>query len=325
MFKVHGYLDNKHVIYHQMEHIPSVGDTVRFREVYGTVTEVIWCMDEKSYEGQRVDIRIESETTKRKVMDKLTTLLACLPKSPFKDNLTEEIESLRQQLAAEKMEFEQCSTMLNNAERHSETLEQQLAAAKFHEKSLINTAKVNREGLQKQLAAVAKERDEIAAQSRMLDRMVDERDEQLAAAKETDLLLRNLLCVIHRDGGHHITAHGLDQSVQDAMEVFYNLRDLPEQLAAALAACEMKDAILRGIALYRAFNGDDWPAREATQALVINPDASALKAHDIAVFRKGAEYAFEVTGGNGGLTVSDEEVIRELREGSTISDELKGV
>ena len=36
--------------------------------------------------------------------------------------------------------------------------------------------------LRKQLAAVAKERDEIAAQARMLDRMVDERDEQLAAA-----------------------------------------------------------------------------------------------------------------------------------------------
>ena len=102
--------------------------------------------------------------------------------------------------------------------------------------------------------------------------------QQLAAAKETDLLLRNLLCVIHRDGGHHITAHGLDQSVQDAMEVFYNLRDLPEQLAAALAACEAKDAILRGITLYRAFNGDDWPAIEATQALAIKPDASALKA-----------------------------------------------
>ena len=100
---------------------------------------------------------------------------------------------------------------------------------------------------------------------------------------------------------------------------------LRKQLAAALAACEAKDTILRGITLYRAFNGDDWPAREATHALAIKPDASALKAHDIAVFRKGAEYAFEVTGGNGGLTVSDEEVIRELREGSTISDELKGV
>ena len=72
--------------------------------------------------------------------------------------------------------------------------------------------------LRQQLAAVSKERDEIAAQARMLDRMVDERD---------------------------------------------------GQLAAALAACESKDTILRGITLYRAFNGDDWPATEATQALAI--------------------------------------------------------
>lgn len=33
-------------------------------------------------------------------MDKLKTLLACIPKSPFKGHLTEEIESLQQQLAA---------------------------------------------------------------------------------------------------------------------------------------------------------------------------------------------------------------------------------
>ena len=148
--------------------------------------------------------------------------------------------------------------------------------------------------------------------------------QQLAAAKEIDLLLRNLLCVIHRDGGHHITAHGLDQSVQDAMEVFYNLRDLPEQLAAALAACEAKD---KRITLALEFYNE--PAFDVSDvlrtALAIKPDASILKAHDIAVFRKGAEYAFEVTGGNEGLTVSDEEVIRELKEGSTISDELKGV
>ena len=52
---------------------------------------------------------------------------------------------------------------------------------------------------------------------------------------------------------------------------------LRQQLAAALAACEAKDTILRGITLYRAFNGDDWPATEATQALAIKPDASALK------------------------------------------------
>ena len=58
---------------------------------------------------------------------------------------------------------------------------------------------------------------------------------------------------------------------------------------AALAACEAKDTILRGITLYRAFNGDDWPAREATQALTINPDASALKAHDDALIEKIAQ------------------------------------
>ena len=56
------------------------------------------------------------------------------------------------------------------------------------------------------------------------------------------------------------------------------IESLRQQLAAALAACEAKDTILRGITLYRAFNGDDWPAIEATQALAIKPDASALKA-----------------------------------------------
>ena len=134
-------------------------------------------------------------------MDKLTTLLACLPKSPFKDNLTEEIESLRQ---------------------------------------------------------------------------------QLAAAKETDLLLRNLLCVIHRDGGHHITAHGLDQSVQDAMEVFYNLRDLPEQLAAALAACEERAKALRWYMPMMSIEHQD----RINDILAIKPDASALKAHDDALIER---------------------------------------
>ena len=37
------------------------------------------------------------------------------------------------------------------------------------------------ESIRQQLASVTKERDEVAAQARMLDRMVDERDEQLAA------------------------------------------------------------------------------------------------------------------------------------------------
>ena len=64
------------------------------------------------------------------------------------------------------------------------------------------------------------------------------------------------------------------------------------ELAAALAACEAKDAILRGIELYRAYNGDDWPSREAITALVTKPDASALKAHDEALIERCAVAAW---------------------------------
>lgn len=65
MFKVHGFLDHKMIIRQQMAHLPRVGDTMRFSgERYGKVTEVIWCMDEQedspAFEGQRVNLRIES-------------------------------------------------------------------------------------------------------------------------------------------------------------------------------------------------------------------------------------------------------------------------
>lgn len=67
MYKVHGYLDEKRVINWRMEHLPRIGDTMRFAgEKYAKVTEVIWCMDEPSNEGQRVNIRIESEPANSK-------------------------------------------------------------------------------------------------------------------------------------------------------------------------------------------------------------------------------------------------------------------
>ena len=138
--------------------------------------------------------------------------------------------------------------------------------------------------------------------------------QQLAAAKETDLLLRNLLCVIIRDGGHHITAHGLDQSVQDAMKVFYTLRDLPEKLAAALAACELQHKALintvahlsaatsayekfvgrhgtrgRADALFSTRYADFISAeKRGWETLAIKPDSSALKAHDDALIERCA-------------------------------------
>ena len=65
MYKVHGFLDDKKIIHQRMDHLPRVGDTMRFSgERYGKVTEVIWCMDEQdespAFEGQRVNLRIES-------------------------------------------------------------------------------------------------------------------------------------------------------------------------------------------------------------------------------------------------------------------------
>ncbi len=67
MFKVHGFLDDKLVIDWPMEHLPRRGDTMRFSgERYGTVEEVIWCMDETVGPLQRVNIRIESEEFKAK-------------------------------------------------------------------------------------------------------------------------------------------------------------------------------------------------------------------------------------------------------------------
>ena len=51
----------------------------------------------------------------------------------------------------------------------------------YNNETILNQAR-EIESLRQQLVSVTKERDEIAAQARMLDRMVDERDEQLAAA-----------------------------------------------------------------------------------------------------------------------------------------------
>ena len=129
----------------------------------------------------------------------------------------------------------------------------------YYNNETILTQAMEIESLRQQLASVAKERDEIAAQARMLDRMVDERD---------------------------------------------------EQLAAALAACEVKQAALQEIIDLMSesygltgfhLNGDVAPWSEVEEggrferltslnaALAIQPDASALKQHDEALIERCAE------------------------------------
>ena len=38
--------------------------------------------------------------------------------------------------------------------------------------------------------------------------------------------LEDLLCIIHRDGGHYITEHGLQKAFEDALEIHYRQRDV---------------------------------------------------------------------------------------------------
>ena len=64
MYKVHAYLDGKKVIDWRMEHLPRLGDEIRFsKDRYSIVKQVVWCMDEKDDEGQRVNLRIVSQSS----------------------------------------------------------------------------------------------------------------------------------------------------------------------------------------------------------------------------------------------------------------------
>lgn len=122
--------------------------------------------------------------------------------------------------------------------------------------------------LRQQLTAVEKERNSFQDQCiRLKHERVLEKEQLAAAESNIDTLTKELEVL----------------SYWGPLWEVANTKRL-----AALAACEAKDAILRGITLYRAFNGDDWPAREATQALTIQPDASALKAHDEALIERCA-------------------------------------
>ena len=116
-------------------------------------------------------------------------------------------------------------------------------------------------------------------------------------------------CECHASSASECCCDNVDWRSAREIELEVENAQLRKQLAAALAACEAKDTILRGITLYRAFNGDDWPAREATQALTIKPDTTALKAHDEALIEKIAQRMAD--SGIGGKYIA--EAIRELK------------
>ncbi len=76
--------------------------------------------------------------------------------------------------------------------------------------------------------ALVAERARLDAQSQ---RTWDERDVYLRH-------LRNLLARIHRDGGHYVEEHGLEKAVEDAHQVWADLRIESEKADALVKALE---------------------------------------------------------------------------------------
>lgn len=65
MIYSHIFVDGNLYSKRRLEHCHAKGDTVRLtlgnKEIYLQCTEVIWCLDEDSVMGQRVNLRLEKE------------------------------------------------------------------------------------------------------------------------------------------------------------------------------------------------------------------------------------------------------------------------
>ena len=69
MFRVKVFMGPQLIIDKQFQHLPRIGDMMRFEgegKIYGTVTSVVWCMDEPSVGGQRVNIGVKRDEEEKK-------------------------------------------------------------------------------------------------------------------------------------------------------------------------------------------------------------------------------------------------------------------
>lgn len=55
-------------------------------------------------------------------------------------------------------------------------------------------------------------------------------EEQGAALRQANTQILNLLALIHRDGGHHTNAVGIERAISDAEQVLYKWRDAYDAL-----------------------------------------------------------------------------------------------
>jgi len=58
-----------------------------------------------------------------------------------------------------------------------------------------------------------------------LDSISDDDNALSSVASKRHKMLDNLLCIIHRDGGHHIKENGYEKSVSDAIDIIHEGRE----------------------------------------------------------------------------------------------------
>lgn len=120
-----------------------------------------------------------------------------------------DMEDYRQQLAsaeehnARLREFLEKLSCLGNGDRHGNSIDNCIAIEAL-------SIPASREALDAYVA----------------EKVKDENDQILAA--------KNLLAIMHRDGGHHEFAVGFDQAVQDAMAIYYELTKQRDLAVSAL-------------------------------------------------------------------------------------------
>lgn len=83
-------------------------------------------------------------------------------------------------------------------------------------------------------------RRKLEAVRELNDLRANESREAINRAETAERQLAEMLCIIHRDGGHYIQAHGVEKAYEDACIILHEWKVVPEQLAEERAALEIE-------------------------------------------------------------------------------------
>lgn len=79
---------------------------------------------------------------------------------------------------------------------------------------------------------------------------------------DAEQLLKNLLTIIHRDGGQHTDDHGLERSVEDAAQKLTHMRALLDDRVPRMVLIRQAEEMLESILLRPEMYGVGWHAVE---------------------------------------------------------------